>query len=65
MGRFETSWSEESLYFIELLDVLVSLMELEKDELLELNINKIKVTDKRRSYGRHVCLPFDFRFSLH
>jgi oxygen-independent coproporphyrinogen-3 oxidase len=65
MGRFETSWSEESSYFIELPDVLDNLIELEKDELLERNNNKIKVTDKGRSYGRHVCLPFDFRFSLH
>jgi oxygen-independent coproporphyrinogen-3 oxidase len=36
-------------------------MELEKDELVELYSNKIKVTDKGRAYVRNVCLPFDLR----
>ncbi|MEN8816510.1 MAG: oxygen-independent coproporphyrinogen III oxidase [Nonlabens sp.] len=61
MCTFETSWSDDSLYFKELPDVLSSLIELEQDNLLELHSNKLMVTEKGRAYVRNICLPFDLR----
>ncbi|AGC75332.1 oxygen-independent coproporphyrinogen-3 oxidase [Nonlabens dokdonensis] len=61
MCRFETSWQDDDLYFNELPDVLLSLIELEKDELIEIKSNQLLVTEKGRPYVRNVCLPFDLR----
>tara|TARA_R110000751_G_scaffold290156_5_gene396652 strand:- start:51221 stop:51931 length:711 start_codon:yes stop_codon:yes gene_type:complete len=61
MCKLETSWSDESLYFKELPKVLMSLVELEKDNLVEIHSNKLIVTEKGRAYVRNVCLPFDLR----
>jgi oxygen-independent coproporphyrinogen-3 oxidase len=61
MCNFETSWKDESLYFDELPEILASLVELQKDGLIELQINSLKVTSKGRAFVRNVCLPFDLR----
>jgi oxygen-independent coproporphyrinogen-3 oxidase len=61
MCTLETSWSDESLCFKELPDVLQSLVELEKDNLVKIQSNKLIVTEKGRAYVRNVCLPFDLR----
>ena len=61
MCRFETSWQDDDLYFNELPDVLLSLIELEKDDLIEIRSNQLLVTEKGRPYVRNVCLPFDLR----
>lgn len=61
MCSFETSWQDDDLYFNELPDVLLSLIELEKDDLIEIKSNQLLVTEKGRPYVRNVCLPFDLR----
>jgi oxygen-independent coproporphyrinogen-3 oxidase len=61
MCTLETSWSDESLCFKELPVVLQSLVELEKDNLVKIQSNKLMVTEKGRAYVRNVCLPFDLR----
>ena len=61
MCRFETSWQDDDLYLNELPDVLLSLIELEKDDLIEIRSNQLLVTEKGRPYVRNVCLPFDLR----
>ncbi|MFD1063978.1 oxygen-independent coproporphyrinogen III oxidase [Winogradskyella litorisediminis] len=61
MCGFETSWKDESLYFNQLPDVLIKLKELEKDGLVEIYSEKIRVTKKGRAFVRNICLPFDLR----
>lgn len=61
MCSFETSWQDDDLYLNELPDVLLSLIELEKDDLIEIKSNQLLVTEKGRPYVRNVCLPFDLR----
>ena len=59
MCHFETSWNDRQLYFKELPDVLIKLKELEKDGLLIMSSNDLKITEKGKPFVRNVCLPFD------
>lgn len=61
MCKFETSWEDKRLYFSELPDVLIKLLELEKDNLVEIHSKKLMVTKKGRAFVRNICLPFDMR----
>ncbi|RMB64083.1 oxygen-independent coproporphyrinogen III oxidase [Dokdonia sinensis] len=61
MCAFETSWEDESMFFPELPEILVNLIELEKDGLVQVFSKKILVTDKGRAFVRNICLPFDLR----
>lgn len=61
MCQFETSWQDDAMFFKELPDVLVKLLELEKDGLVITHPHKIQITEKGRAYVRNVCLPFDMR----
>lgn len=61
MCQFETSWEDTNLYFTELPDVLIKLIELEKDGLVQVYSKKICVTEKGRAFVRNICLPFDLR----
>lgn len=61
MCSFETSWEDERLFFTELPDVLIKLMELEKDGLVQVFSKRLKVTEKGRAFVRNICLPFDLR----
>lgn len=61
MCTFETSWEDERLFFKELPDVLIKLMELEKDGLVQVFSKRLKVTEKGRAFVRNICLPFDLR----
>ena len=59
MCQFETSWSDEKLQFSELPEVIVSLSEMEEDELLILNENQLIVTEKGKPFVRNICMAFD------
>lgn len=61
MCTFATSWEDKTMFFPELPDVLIKLVELEKDGLVEIHPKKLLVTQKGRAYVRNVCLPFDLR----
>ncbi|OXG06526.1 oxygen-independent coproporphyrinogen-3 oxidase [Flavobacterium araucananum] len=57
--EFETSWSNEALYFKEIPNVLADLKEIEKDQLIVIEENKIKITDAGRPFVRNICMAFD------
>jgi oxygen-independent coproporphyrinogen-3 oxidase len=57
--ELETSWSKDSLYFKELPDVLMALEEIENDELIVIEDNKIKITEAGRPFVRNICMAFD------
>lgn len=59
MCQFKTSWTQDSLYFSELPDVLHRLKEMEVDGLLEIDANYIKVTTKGQPFVRNICMAFD------
>ncbi len=59
MCKLETSWKDKKLYFKEIPDVLSNLKELEKDGLLEVHPEAIKVTEKGRPFVRNICMAFD------
>ncbi|MEL1256078.1 oxygen-independent coproporphyrinogen III oxidase [Flavobacterium sp. DGU38] len=55
----ETSWSADFLYFKELPDVLMSLNEMERDQLIVIENNKISITEAGRPFVRNICMAFD------
>ena len=59
MCQFETSWTTDYLWFNELPDAIIKLKEMEKDELLKIDSNKIEVTLKGRPFVRNICMAFD------
>ncbi len=59
MCQFKTSWTQDSLYFSELPEVLIRLKEMEVDGLLHINSNYIEVTTKGRPFVRNICMAFD------
>ena len=59
MCQFETSWTNDKLYFDELPDVLIRLKEMEKDGLLQIHSNKIEVTKIGQPFVRNICMAFD------
>ena len=59
MCRFKTSWYNGNLYYNELPDTLIRLQEMEKDGLLEIHSNAIKVTAKGQPFVRNICMAFD------
>ena len=59
MCQFKTSWTQDSLYFSKLPEVLNKLKEMEVDGLLEIDANYIKVTTKGQPFVRNICMAFD------
>ncbi len=59
MCQFKTSWTQDTLYFSELPEVLNRLKEMEADGLLEIDANYIKVTTKGQPFVRNICMAFD------
>ncbi|WP_343617849.1 oxygen-independent coproporphyrinogen III oxidase [Flavobacterium sp.] len=57
--ELETSWNKETGYFEELPEVLLSLKEIEKDELIIIGDNNIKITEAGRPFVRNICMAFD------
>lgn len=61
MCLFETSWNMKDGYFNELPDVLVDLKEMEEDGLLQLEKERITVTEAGKPFVRNICMAFDLR----
>ncbi|HFG0577526.1 oxygen-independent coproporphyrinogen III oxidase [Flavobacterium psychrophilum] len=61
MCQFKTSWQNKSDYFEELPEVLLQLVEMEKDGFLIINENTIEVTEVGKPYVRNICMAFDLR----
>ncbi|EKT3957363.1 oxygen-independent coproporphyrinogen III oxidase [Flavobacterium psychrophilum] len=61
MCQFKTSWQNKSDYFEELPEVLLQLVEMEKDGFLIINENTIEVTEAGKPYVRNICMAFDLR----
>ncbi len=59
MCHFKTSWSIDNLYFEELPEVLIKLIEMQEDELLKIESNQIFVTEKGKPFVRNICMAFD------
>ena len=57
--QFETSWNDKAFYFDELQSVLSDLKELENDNLVIIEENRIKITDAGRPFVRNICMAFD------
>ncbi len=59
MCSFETSWSGSQLDFPERQMVLESLLEMEKDGLIRINGNSLRIPPEGRPFVRNVCMAFD------
>ncbi|PAM95303.1 oxygen-independent coproporphyrinogen III oxidase [Flavobacterium sp. IR1] len=59
--EFETTWSPESLYFDEISSVLEDLREIENDNLIVIEGNKITITEAGKPFVRNICMAFDLR----
>jgi len=59
MCHFETSWAEERLQFPELKECLERLKEMEKDGLVEISENGLKLPEAARPFVRNICMAFD------
>jgi len=57
--ELETSWTAESLNFAELPEVLIALKEIENDNLIIIENNKITITEEGRPFVRNICMAFD------
>ena len=55
----ETSWIEPSQHFEDLPLILLRLKETEKDGLIEIFPQQIKITEKGRPFVRNICMAFD------
>ena len=61
MCQFETSWSKESDYFEEIPSVISNLKEMENDGLIQIEENRILVTEAGKPFVRNICMAFDLR----
>ena len=61
MCRFETSWEQEQEQCDSLFSSLDRLSELEKDGLITLSSNRLKVTKVGVAFLRNICMAFDSR----
>ena len=63
MCHFETSWKEDGMKFPELVDCLLRLSEMERDQLVEIGENSLTVSEEARAFVRNVCMAFDLRLN--
>jgi oxygen-independent coproporphyrinogen-3 oxidase len=61
MCKFETSWGKDDMYNTHMGDILIALQEMQKDGLIELCSNHIKVHEAGKAFIRNVCMAFDLR----
>ena len=59
MCTLKTTWKNPEMQFKNLKNVLLSLKEMEKDELIEMNDYDLKVLEKGRPFVRNICMAFD------
>lgn len=63
MCTFKTSWQNPALYFPEIPQVIAKLEEMQKDGLLVLAPEHIKITEKGKPFIRNICMAFDLRLN--
>lgn len=61
MCRFETSWNERQLHFLNFDQIKTNLRELERDGLVEIDSNRVVVTQKGLPFIRNISMAFDLR----
>ena len=59
MCTFKTSWTEPSMAFPELPEVLSQLEEMQQDGLLVLQPQGIQITEQGKPFIRNICMAFD------
>ncbi len=59
MCKFETSWKQENEQCEELYNALERLAEMEKDNIVKLYSDQLKVKKKGRAFIRNICMAFD------
>ncbi|WP_151710395.1 oxygen-independent coproporphyrinogen III oxidase [Acinetobacter brisouii] len=59
MCTFKTSWTEPSMAFPELPEVLSQLEEMQQDGLLMLQPQGIQITEQGKPFIRNICMAFD------
>ncbi|PWB24497.1 oxygen-independent coproporphyrinogen III oxidase [Flavobacterium sp. HTF] len=57
--QLETSWNDSTLYFKEIEDVLENLKEIEKDGLIIIEKDNLRITEAGRPFVRNICMAFD------
>jgi oxygen-independent coproporphyrinogen-3 oxidase len=61
MCHFETSWEDNRLKFPELNECLDRLKEMEKDGLVIISDNGLRLPEASRPFVRNICMAFDLR----
>jgi len=61
MCQFQTSWESPKMQFPEIVDILISLKEMENDGILTYGDKKLVVTDFGKPFVRNICMAFDLR----
>lgn len=61
MCHFKTSWAEEHLRFKDLPKTLERLKELERDGIVDISDNSLKVSKRKKAFVRNVCMAFDLK----
>ncbi len=59
MCRFETTWPTEEVHQNTLEEVLIRLEEMIEDDLIEVDVNSVRVTEKGKPFIRNICMAFD------
>ncbi len=65
MCLLETSWKEAAMQVSEIDSIIERLKEMEDDELIQLETNFLKVTEKGRAFVRNIAMAFDLRMNRH
>ena len=59
MCTFETSWSDQTMDFAERGDVIQQLVEMQHDGLLNIEADRIVITEQGKPFVRNICMAFD------
>jgi len=59
MCTFQTSWSDQVMDFSERKNVIGQLAEMEQDDLLQIDDDRIVITEKGKPFVRNICMAFD------
>lgn len=59
MCTFQTSWSDRAMDFAERGDVIQQLVEMQHDGLLNIEADRIVITEQGKPFVRNICMAFD------
>jgi len=59
MCTFQTSWSDQVMNFAERGDVIQQLVEMQHDGLLNIEADRIVITEQGKPFVRNICMAFD------